>query len=397
MRLLFVIPTTGGSLVVTALRSRPGLPVSTAFAEGDFRGLPWSGDYARLCAPGGPLSHVIPRLAPHELRLSASFDAGRSWEAPIALAHLLLARGYACAAKPAEADAIIWTTGAIDLDLAPIGGDYALGDKIEKTAALLAAVPETTPMFVILPPVPDAEAAWARLQVIANARAVTRIAAAPMAEAAAMLLERMAPATAAAPAVAREAPPQVRWPALAAVGVVLAIVGTLGTYALHRAPSELRNRTDPMPQHKPGEAVSSKIAESDPHAHDSPRPAPSSRLIVSEIRSPPSDSNCVRVLFNPSVGVRRAVQPHDDTTFTSSKLDDTLCAIAIKSVVATDRFTVEGDLPAASVAPTIGADGATIYVLRTKRQQNIVYQIQIFGETESGQPWRDVTRHAIVR
>jgi len=188
MRLLFVIPTTGGPLVVTALRPRPGLPASAAFAEGDFGPLPWSGRYGSLCAPGGPFFRAIPHLAPHELRLSASFDAGRSWEAPVALAHLLLARGHTCAARPAEAEAIIWTTGAIDLDLAPIRGDYELSRKIEKTAALLAEVPETTPIFVILPPAPDAEAAWTRFRAIANARPVMRIAAAPMTEVAAVLV-----------------------------------------------------------------------------------------------------------------------------------------------------------------------------------------------------------------
>jgi hypothetical protein len=385
MRLLFVIPTTGGPLVVTALRPRPGLPVSAAFAEGDFRGLPWSGDYGRLCAPGGPLSHVIPQLAPHELRLSASFDAGRSWEAPIALAHLLLARGHSCAARPGEAEALIWTTGAIDLDLAPIGGDYALGDKIEKTAALLAKMPETTPIFVILPPAPDAEAAWIRLAAIANARPVMRIAAAPMAEVAAALLQRMAPAAAAAsaPAVGRKTPPRMRWPAMAAAVVALAVVGGLGTYALNQA------------------AVGSKMAENDTHVPDPPKPAASSRVVISEIRPPPGpppDSNCFRVLFNLSVGVRHAVRPRDDTTFTSSKLDGTLCGIAIKPVVATDRFTVEGDLPAASLAPpTVEPDGTTTYLFLANRQQNIVYRIQVSGETESGLPRTEVIRHSIIR
>src|SRR5215831_16564359 len=227
MRLLFVIPTNGGPLVVTALRPRPGLQGSVAFAEGDFRGLPWSAEYAELCKPGGALAGAIPQLAPHELRLSGSFDTGRSWEAPIALAHLMLARGHTCAARPAEAEAIIWTTGAIDLDLAPIGGDYALSDKIEKTAALLAGVPETTPIFVILPPAPDVEAAWTRLQAIANARPVRRIAAAPM-TAVAALLQRMVPPDA-APTVDRKPPPRVRWAGLlgflGAVVFALALTG----------------------------------------------------------------------------------------------------------------------------------------------------------------------------
>src|SRR5262249_55413040 len=150
--------------------------------------------------------------------------------APIALAHLMVARGHTCAARPAEAEAIIWTTGAIDLDLAVISGPYELSRKIEKTAALLAEVPETTPIFVVLPPDPDAEAAWTRLQAIANARPAMRIAAARMAEVAAALFQRMAPADA-APTVDRKPPPRVRWPAMAAAAV--AVAGGLGTYVLY--------------------------------------------------------------------------------------------------------------------------------------------------------------------
>jgi hypothetical protein len=394
MRLLFVIPTTGGPLVITALRPRPGLPVSAAFAEGDFRGLPWSGDYGRLCAPGGPLSHVIAQLAPHELRLSASFDAGRSWEAPIALAHLLLARGHTCAASPAEAEAIIWTTGAIDLDLAPTSGDYAVSDKIEKTAALLAEVPETTPLFVILPPAPEAEAAWTRLQAIVNARPVMRIAPAPMAEVAAVLVQRMAPTAATAPAVRRKTLPQARWAAMAAGVIAVAVVGGLGTYALNQATPELQNRPEPAPQ---PEAVGSKIAANAPHDHDPPKPAPSSRVVISEIRPVPGDDlGCKRPLYDLSVAVRHAVPPIDDTTFRPSKLENTLCGVAIKPVVATDRLKVEGDLEAASVLTKLEG-GETTYLLRTNLQQNIVYRIQVSGETESGQPRMDVIRHSIVR
>jgi hypothetical protein len=396
MRLLFVIPTTGGPLVVTALRPRPGLPVSAAFAEGDFRGLPWSGDYGRLCAPGGPLSRVISQLAPHELRLSASFDAGRSWEAPVALAHLLLAQGHTCAARPAEAEAIIWTTGAIDLDLAPISGDYALIDKIEKAAALLAEAPDAAPMFVILPPAPDADAAWTRLQAVAGAHPVTRIEPAPIAEVAAVFLERIAPAAAAGPTAGQKPSLQPRWPAMAAVAVALVVAGGLATYALNLAVLEPQNRPEPAPQYQPVEAVDSKTAANDLQPHGPSNPAPSPRVVISEVRAAPG-SDCRKVLFVPSAAVRHAVSPLDDTTFTPSRLDDVLCGIAIKPGMATDRFTVEGDLPAAALAPTVGADGATTYLLRAGRQQNIVYQIQVSGETASGQPRTDVIRHAIIR
>jgi len=102
-------------------------------------------------------------------------------------------------------------------------------------------------------------------------------------------------------------------------------------------------------------------------------------------------------LFGSSVAVRHAVPPLDDTTFTSSKLEDTLCDIAIKPVVATDRLKVEGDLKAASLHPETEPDGTLIYLLHANRRQNIVYQIQVSGKTESALPRAHVIRHAIIR
>jgi hypothetical protein len=183
---------------------------------------------------------------------------------------------------------------------------------------------------------------------------------------------------------------------MAAVVVAVAVVGGLGTYALNRATPELQNRPEPAPQYKHVKAIGSKIAKNDPHDHDPPKPAPWPRVVISEIRAVPG-SDCRSVLFVPSAAVRHAVSLLDDTSFTPSRLEDKLCGIAIKPVVATDRFTVEGDLVAASLAPTIGPDGATTYLLRANRQQNIVYQIQVSGETESGQLRTDVIRHAIIR
>jgi hypothetical protein len=149
---------------------------------------------------------------------------------------------------------------------------------------------------------------------------------------------------------------------------------------------------DANPQHEPVEV------ENDPPAHAPSQPPPSPRVVISEIRPPsdtPSNSKCLRVLFDSSVAVRHAVPPLDGTTFRSSQLDQ-LCGIAIKPVVATDRLTVEGDLEPASVLRTVEG-GETTYLLRANRPQNIVYQIQVTGETESGQPRTDVIRHAIVR
>jgi len=154
--------------------------------------------------------------------------------------------------------------------------------------------------------------------------------------------------------------------AAAAVGVA----GGLGTYAHYRATPERQNLSEP---------------------------APSSRVVISEIRAA-TGKTCRQALFDRSARVRHAVSPLDDTTFTPSRLEDALCGIAIKLVVATDRVTAEeGDLKAEIKDPAPEPGDAISYFLHDKRPQNIVYQIHVSGETESGQPRTDVIHHAIVR
>lgn len=153
--ILVIIPTTAGPLRLRSLTPRPGLPAAAAFADGDYRPLPWSADYAGLCAPSGPLARFTQAdLPPHELRLTGSFDAGRSWEVPVCLTHGLIARGHRLAAEPAQADLILWATGAVDRDLAVRPGDYALLDKIERCRALLAEAPDAA-LAVLLPEGPE--------------------------------------------------------------------------------------------------------------------------------------------------------------------------------------------------------------------------------------------------
>jgi hypothetical protein len=240
---------------------------------------------------------------------------------------------------------------------------------------LLAGTPDKVPVFAILPPASDAEAAWARLAAIAGNRRVTRITAMPMAEVATALLERMTPTLAGAPTPKGSRYAWFR--AVVALAVPLAIAGSLGTYAFNWATSEPRGQSAPV-------------------AISTPRPAPSPRVVISEIRSPPG-SDCRRVLFAPDLATRHPLTPIDDTSFTASRLDDTLCGIAIKPVMATDRFTVEGDLPAAAMPPGAGPDGATIYLLRANHQQKLVYQIHVFDATESGPSHETIICHAILR
>ena len=189
MRLLVVVPTTGGPLVLRSLRPRAGLPASAAFGEGDYRPLPWSADYARLSGPEGPISAALGGpIGAFELRLSGSFDTGRSWEAPVALAHLRSAAGDAIVGQVAEADLIVWATGAVDLDLRLIGGDYALADKLEGSRDLIGeAARARLPIAFLLPPGPGRDGAAAFATEVGRTQPVTLLTADDIVEASASL------------------------------------------------------------------------------------------------------------------------------------------------------------------------------------------------------------------
>jgi len=97
------------------------------------------------------------------VRLSGSCDAGRSWEVPVCLAHGLVESGHPLAATPAEADLILWATGAVDLDLSVLPGDYALLDKIARCTSLIAEAPGAA-LAVLLPEGPQRAEAEAALR-----------------------------------------------------------------------------------------------------------------------------------------------------------------------------------------------------------------------------------------
>lgn len=161
-RLAVILPTTGVALRLLSLVPRPGLPHGAAFAEGDYRPLALSPDYRALAGPEGPIArHLGLPIPPHELRLSGAPESGRSWEAPVALAHLLLARGWTLTPDPAEADLTLWATGAVDLDLTLLPGDYAPERKVALSLELLS---KARASLAILPPGTGREAADAALR-----------------------------------------------------------------------------------------------------------------------------------------------------------------------------------------------------------------------------------------
>ena len=140
MRALFVIPTTGGPVVIRRILRRD-LPLSLVVADGDYRPLPVSEDYGRLVVADGPLASVIGRDAAgcFELRLDRAFESGRSWEFPVALAHAALAAGWELVDDPAQAERIVVATGALDRDLRLVPADYSLTVKAERVADLVRA------------------------------------------------------------------------------------------------------------------------------------------------------------------------------------------------------------------------------------------------------------------
>jgi hypothetical protein len=355
-RLLVIIPTTAGPLIIRKLGPRPALPASCAFADGDFRPLPWSADYARLTAKDGPLARLLPfvGMQSHELRLSGSFDAGRSWELPVALAHEALARGDTLTDDPANADEILFATGAIDLDLKVIPGDYALEPKLAKSTAIFEAAPQAR-LDIRLPHGPAAETALHLAKTMAGTRGNARI------------VGEVAAKSVAAPA-AISAKDQTRAPVIAA-GVIAAAAAFVGFWFMRQpAPAPA-----PVPQPAPSREVALAPVQPMPPAEVA------SPLIVEELRAP-SGSNCRQVVFGAASPTATAVM-RDKTTLAPSRLDSTLCGLRFKTVQdSRAQFTLPAELLATGLAPIRAADGSQTLFLKQNLAQNIVYRIQMTGE-----------------
>ena len=387
--ILIVVPTTGGPLVVRSLKARPGLPTSAAFAQGDYRPLVWSGDYARLAAPGGPLTSLTGATAAHELRLSGSFDAGRSWEVPVCLAHGLLALGHRLVAEPGEADLILWATGAVDLDLAVLPGDYALLDKIERSRALLDAAPQAI-RAVLLPEGPERAEALRTLQALGAPSMLRLLPATTVAVALGALDTREATdAQSTIPAPRRR-----RGPVLAAGAVALSLAGVALWVGYARPPDEPPVTVAADSKQRPDGPGGTAPPASSSTAAVSAEPAPAAYapVFVDELVAP-TRSSCRRVAFGADPPERRPVPEEAEGRLRPTRLVPELCGLAFRLAVPGGRIEVGPELRAASLPPSALDDGAQAYFLREGARQNLVYAVQAVPEAGAA---RRIT-HALER
>ncbi|MCL2429707.1 MAG: hypothetical protein FWD12_10785 [Alphaproteobacteria bacterium] len=159
MRVLVLLPTTGALNRVMRIEARPDLPASGVYARNDFRPLAITADYDALTSKAGPLAALAPPVeaGAHRLWLAGPIEAGKSWELPVLLAHLVVALGAELAAEPAAADIVLWSTGAVDLDLHIVEHDYRLRAKADRSkAALKEAVAAGAQVIALVPAGEDA-------------------------------------------------------------------------------------------------------------------------------------------------------------------------------------------------------------------------------------------------
>ncbi|MGU3668130.1 hypothetical protein ACLBX9_28415 [Methylobacterium sp. A49B] len=388
---LIVVPTTGGPLVVRSLKARPGLPASAAFAQGDYRPLSWSGDYARLAAPGGPLSSLAGATAAHELRLSGSFDAGRSWEVPVCLAHGLLARGHRLVAEPGEADLVLWATGAVDLDLAVLSGDYALLDKIERSRALFDSAPQAV-RAVLLPEGQERAEALRTVQAL-SAPGMLRLLPATTVAAA---LGALDPREAADARTAIPAPRRRSGPVLAAGALSLGLAGVALGLGYARPPVvEPPVTVATGPAQRPDEAGGTARPTSSIAAAGTADRAPAASAPVVRVDElvAPTRSSCRRVAFGADPPERRPVPQEAEGRLRPTRLTPELCGLAFRPAAPGGRIEVGPELRAASLPPSALDDGAQAYFLREGARQNLVYAVQAVPEAGAA---RRIT-HALER
>ncbi len=421
LRVLVVVPTTGGPLLLRRLAPRPGLPHPAAFAEGHYRPLALSADYRALAGPEGPVArHLGAPLPPHELRLSGEPDGGRSWEAPVTLAHLLLAGAWALAADAEEADLLLWATGAVDLDLRLLPGDYALARKVEASRALLEAAGGRRAVAV-LPPGPGRDEAAAALRALRRAAPVEVV----LAEAVGEALPRLAGSLGGASGTVRAAvasrprrPPLLRWIATGAAAMAAwllwaadgpreaADAGLVASVEALQHPGGRDEAPPPEPEPEPAEPEPSgpvEAAASDPPrpptpatgAPQAPEPStaeppaveppapepPAPAALIEEVRAAPG-SSCRAALFDPGRRVLRPV-PREGVGYAALPLDPQLCGVALHPAAGATLGPAEANPPGALVAaPSAAAaggpsgDGAAVLFL-SGPPRDVVYAVPV--------------------
>jgi hypothetical protein len=397
-RFALMVPTTGAVLHLCALVPRPGLPHGAAFAQGDYRPLPLSADYRVLAGPEGPIArHLGAAITPHELRLSGAPDGGRSWEVPVALAHLLLSKGWTLARPGEPADLTLWATGAVDLDMRLLPGDYSLERKVEASRAELAAAGNT--VIAVLPPGQGQDAALARLNALGIRTlrpdkldevlsvltpAPDKVATAPQKPSPRRVSTRMlAGASAVAAAlvgvtliqltdIGRQQVQVVDQPAepgppgagTTQVAGQNAAVVTVTETPLETVESPVATEVEEPSVGTPASPVETP-AETEAEAAAPPQPA----VQISEIRAAAGGS-CRAALFDPA---RRTLHPvlWGPDGFAPTQADPALCGIVLSSSGGSSPPAVQSD-PRDAFVEASGAAGTSVLFLR-EGVRNVVY------------------------
>jgi hypothetical protein len=114
---IVVVPTTGSALVVSNLVRRPGLASNSVLVSGVIdRALSskYDGFVKALALDSGSSGESS---SPWLVAFDGQIDDGNSWQLPVFVAHVLKSKGYTFVSNPADADLLVWATGALDVGL----------------------------------------------------------------------------------------------------------------------------------------------------------------------------------------------------------------------------------------------------------------------------------------
>ncbi len=154
MRVLVLVPTTGKLNRVLRIDPYPDLVHSFVVRQGDVERLPITRKYADLTSEGGPLAALGSPVKPglYRLLLAGPIDTGDSWQLPVLLAHVAVALGKKLTEEATKGDIVLWSTGAVDVDLNVVDHDYRLPAKIAYSrTALQEAAAAGAQIVAILP------------------------------------------------------------------------------------------------------------------------------------------------------------------------------------------------------------------------------------------------------